>query len=963
MSLRLRIVLLVLLAILTPAALLGYYLFEERESEIARTKQSLAALAAYAAENLGDKVSGTVQMLHGLSRAPDLNTEDKVACSQFLGDVLKRYPQYTGLLTIRPDGQLHCDSLASGRTLDLNDRAYFRQARAGTEPAFEVVFGRITGVAVLQVAYPARDSRGELMYVLLASLNLVQFSARFATASPHPRMEVLIWDNRGTVMARYPDDGPKKLAGSGQAQSALYRFAHAGASGAGTELPGPDGAVKIWALGVLPTSAGGGVRFTLGIPRAILLADIDNRLRQALAILAGASLLAFLGALTFAELSIRRHLARITGAAARQGAGDFSARIAVPYPRGDLGDLMATLDATAQSVQEQQTEIERTSEEVRRTNRTLKVLSGINSTIVRVRNRDDLLTETCRIAVDDGQFPIAWAGLVDRGSLQLEPLAWRGVSQAHMESVSIAAADASSVVSIALRDQRPVVVNDIASDTRVFTRQAALDVGSRSLAVFPLMVSGHAAGVLVLHAREVGFFDAPEVKLLNELAGDVAFALEYIEKSDRLEYLAYYDPLTGLANRVLFQQHLEQTLKLAAREGRGIALVLADMERFRSINDTFGRSAGDDLLKQIAARATLQVSEERALARIGADHFAFIVAEEGGLDGLATRIDQIHRDVFGKPVLVGGTELRVAARFGVARFPHDGPDADTLFRNAEAALKQAQQTGERYLAYAPKMTEQIAQRLALENSLRLALENEQFVLHYQPKVDLETQRIVGIEALIRWQSPDSGLVAPMRFIPLLEETGLILQVGAWALRQAALDHRSWFEDGLNPPRVAVNVSAIQLRQRDFVGALQQAIGVGVVPVCIDLEITESLMMEDVADTIDKLNELRKLGVSIAIDDFGTGYSSLAYLGKLPVQTLKIDRTFIMTMLSDTDTTRMVSTIISLAHSLRLVVVAEGVETQEQAKMLRLLRCDQMQGYLFSRPVPKQELAQLLRQHA
>ena len=201
-------------------------------------------------------------------------------------------------------------------------------------------------------------------------------------------------------------------------------------------------------------------------------------------------------------------------------------------------------------------------------------------------------------------------------------------------------------------------------------------------------------------------------------------------------------------------------------------------------------------------------------------------------------------------------------------------------------------------------------------------------------------------------------MAPMRLIPLLKETGLTLQVGAWALRQAALDHRGWCEEGLNPPRVAV-----QLRQRDFVGALQQAISVGVVPVCIDLEITESLMMEDVADTIEKLNQVRKPGVSIAIDDFGTGYSSLAYLGKLPVQTLKIDRAFIMTMQSDIDTMRMVSTIISLAHSLRLVVVVECVETDEQAEMLRLQRCDQMQGYLFSRPVPAHEMAQLLQRQA
>ena len=233
----------------------------------------------------------------------------------------------------------------------------------------------------------------------------------------------------------------------------------------------------------------------------------------------------------------------------------------------------------------------------------------------------------------------------------------------------------------------------------------------------------------------------------------------------------------------------------------------------------------------------------------------------------------------------------------------------------------------------------------------------------QPRFTLETRRIVAIEALIRWQSPELSLVAPMRFTPLWEETGLILQVGAWALRQAALDHRGWCEEGLNPPRVAVNVSAVQLRQRDFVGALQQAISVGVVPVCIDLEITESLMMEDVADTIEKLNQVRKPGVSVAIHDFGTGYSSLAYLGELQVQTLKIDRAFIMSMQSDIDTMRLLSTIISLVHSLRLVVVAEGVKTDVQAELLRLQRCDQMQGYLFSRPVPAHELAQLLQRQA
>jgi EAL domain-containing protein (putative c-di-GMP-specific phosphodiesterase class I) len=243
--------------------------------------------------------------------------------------------------------------------------------------------------------------------------------------------------------------------------------------------------------------------------------------------------------------------------------------------------------------------------------------------------------------------------------------------------------------------------------------------------------------------------------------------------------------------------------------------------------------------------------------------------------------------------------------------------------------------------------------------MRLALERVEFVLHYQPKVDMDLKTLRGAEALIRWQSPELGLVPPMKFIPLLEETGLILQVGAWALARAAMDHRAWFERGLKPPRIGVNVSAIQLRQRDFVATVEHSILEGLAPAAIDLEITESLVMEDIKTTIGKLNDVRKLRVGVAIDDFGTGYSSLAYLAQLPIETLKIDRSFVVSMLEDANNAALVQTIISLAHSLRLNVVAEGVETEEQANFLRLLRCDQLQGYFFSKPLPAAEFAAFL----
>ncbi len=472
------------------------------------------------------------------------------------------------------------------------------------------------------------------------------------------------------------------------------------------------------------------------------------------------------------------------------------------------------------------------------------------------------------------------------------------------------------------------------------------------------LVGGVPVGVLNLYAGELGFFDGEELGLLVGLAGNISFGLEHIESEEKVRYLAYYDSLTGLANRTLFLERLAQYVSTAGREQHQLALVIVNIERFKTINDTFGRQAGDALLKQVVGRLLELAKDPNRLARVGADHFAVVVPNLKHEESLVRGLEQGSRCIDGDPYAVTGTELRISTRSGVALFPGDGNDADTLFRNAEAALKKSS-SGDRYLFYTNQMTERIAEKVALENKLRQALEKDEFVLYYQPKVDVDTRRVVSAEALIRWRSPELGLVPPLEFIPLLEETGLILQVGSWALKRASLDHRGWVEQALKAPRIAVNVSPIQLRQRDFVDILKQTIIGGAKPPGIDLEITEGVVMEDIQANIEKLTAVHALGLNIAIDDFGTGYSSLAYLAKLPVQSLKIDRSFIIAMVEDPDTMTLVSTIISLAHSLRLKVVAEGVDSEDQAKHLRRLRCDEMQGYLFSKPLPLDELTALL----
>ena len=608
---------------------------------------------------------------------------------------------------------------------------------------------------------------------------------------------------------------------------------------------------------------------------------------------------------------------------------------------------------------------------IQRLNRVYAMLSGINALIVRVQNREDLFREACRVAVEHGQFRAAWVGLVDQAAARIQPMAWCGTDDDYIARVpmSLVERDPSgngrllSLAAEAVLEGRAVVVDDLQSDPRVRLKDDARERGLRSLAVLPLPVGGRFAGVLALYASEPGFFDAAEIKLLLELASDIAFALDHIEKAERLNYLAYFDALTGLANRSLLHERLTQHIESARRERHKLAVLVINVDRFKAINDTLGRQAGDQLLQQLAQRYQQDTRDGAWYARIEADHFALVLPDLKSEEELARRIEANYQAQFGPPFQAGEAELRISARFGIAMFPNDGGDAEALLRNAEAAGKKARTSGERYLFYAQEMTDKIAGSLALENKLRQALERDEFVLYYQPKVDAASRRILGVEALIRWRSPEMGLVPPMQFIPLMEETGLIRDVGAWALRQAALDHLH-LQTVLGPlgmavPRIAVNVSPVQLRRSDFVDTVRAAIELGAQPTGIDLEITESLIMEDTEVNIEKLKRLRGFGLSVAIDDFGTGYSSLRYLAKLPVQTLKIDRSFVITMLEEADTMTLVSTVISLAHSLRLKVVAEGVDSEAQAAVLRELGCDEMQGFLFSRPLPLPDIQALL----
>lgn len=592
-------------------------------------------------------------------------------------------------------------------------------------------------------------------------------------------------------------------------------------------------------------------------------------------------------------------------------------------------------------------------------NRVYVMLSSVNMLIVQVHDRDELFRKMCWIAVEIGGFRMALVVLVDQATDTIVPFTSAGSDENLLAAVSKVLASPevgpSTLLARAIRDKQVVVSNDAKNDSRVLFIKEYSESGVASMAIFPLTVAEDVIGAFALYANEIDFFHEEEMRLLAELTEDISFALDHINNQERLDYLAYYDDLTGLANRTLFLDRITQYMHNADSGRHKLALFLIDLERFRNINDSLGQRAGDDLLLQVAEWLKSNVGDATLLARLDADHFAVLLPEVRQQGNVARLLDKKMQAFQLHPFHLHDSVLRISFKAGVAIYPDNGADADTLFKKAEAALKKAKERGSPYLFYTQQMTEALAGKLTLENQLHQALEQQEFVLHYQPKLNLASGKMTSAEALIRWNDPRSGLVLPSQFIPALEETGLIYKVGRWALHKAIADYLRWRAAGLVAVRIAVNVSPLQLRHPDFIAEIKQAISVDEHAASgLELEITESLIMEDIKHSIASLQMIREMGITIAIDDFGTGFSSLSYLAKLPVDTLKIDRSFIIDMTAGPEGLALVSTIINLAHSLKLKVVAEGVETDEQWRLLRLLNCDEIQGFLFSNPLPVEQ---------
>jgi len=426
---------------------------------------------------------------------------------------------------------------------------------------------------------------------------------------------------------------------------------------------------------------------------------------------------------------------------------------------------------------------------------------------------------------------------------------------------------------------------------------------------------------------------------------------------NRLNHLALHDDLTALPNRLMLNQRLDQALSRHRRAGTKLAVLFMDLDRFKVINDSLGHEAGDDLLCRVAERLRAQSREGDTVARVGGDEFVVLVENHENMMDVSACARRLIEQL-SVPYALGRTNCHVTASIGISIFPADGNDSQSLLKAADVAMYRAKQAGRNnYLFYSPVMNEHTVERLELESDLRHALERGEFLLHYQPKVELETGSIIGVEALLRWKHPLHGLVPPMDFISLAEETGLIAPIGEWALATACARNKAWQDEGLAKMSVAVNLSARQFADPMLLPKLKRIIGEsGLDPSCLELEITESMVMSHPAEAVAVLESLKSIGVQIAIDDFGTGYSSLAYLKRFPIDTIKVDRSFIRDIATDSGDKKITRAIIAMAHSMKIKVVAEGVETWDQLAFLRAQKCDAVQGFLLFRPLPEEEVA-------
>ncbi len=915
-GLRARLLWLVLLAVLPALGLILYTAHQSGQLAARQTVSEAQLLVRLAAADYERLVANTRQLLGTLARLPEVRGRDAAACNTLFARLKSGYAQYLNFGAIGPDAEVFCSAVPPIHRVNVADRAYFQRAlktRGFAVGDFQI--GRITKQPSVVFSHPGYHADGRLQTMVFAALDLTWLNQIVAKAQLPSGSTVTLFDSQGTILSRYPD--PEKWVGRSRKDAPLTQTILSTRSEGTAEVTGLDGVPRLYAFTPLRAGAtNSGVYLSVGIPRDIAFADVTRILTHTLAGLVLATLLVFAAAWFGGDVFLLRKIRALVDTTRRLGQGELDTRTGLAHGRDEIGQLAGAFDEMAATLHARNTEF-------------VRVMEALGDSEERFRG----LVETS----SDWIWEVDANGAYTYASPKVKDL----LGYAPEEVVGKTPFDFMPPEESA---RVGVLFADIVAARQPFERLEN--------------VNRHKDGRrVVLETSGVPILDRDGALLgYRGIDRDIT---DRKRAEEHLTFLAYHDPLTGLPNRLLLLDRLHQAMIEAARHERRVAAVCLDLKNFKNVNDTLGHDTGNRVIQAVAERLVAGVRAGDSIARLGGDEFCILLADIAQIEDVA-HVTQKIRAQLEQPLTVAGHTLHLTATMGISLYPADGADPEALLKNADIAMYRARERDEGYEYYAPDMTVNAAERLALENDLRQALARQELLLHYQPQVSLASGVITGVEALLRWRHPVHGMVSPAKFIPLAEETGLILPIGEWVLRTACTQARAWVDAG-RPLRVAVNLSARQFRQPGLDGLIRAVLEeTGLDPGTLDIELTESIIVRDPAAVTGILAGIEKLGVQISIDDFGTGYSSLSYLKRFPLDVLKIDQSFVRDIATDPDDAAIVRAIITMAQALGIQTIAEGVETREQLAFLRENGCGAMQGYYFSRPVPGEEISAMLR---
>ncbi|MBT9613338.1 MAG: EAL domain-containing protein [Burkholderiales bacterium] len=902
-SLRLRVLLLIAAAVLPWLWVTVDQAFSERRLAVEASQRHMLYLAQILSSGQREVIAGAQGFLQVLAALPEVTEGASARCQARLKNAHMNSRGYANIGVTDGAGTLLCDAVNSASS-NFADRKWFRETvRLRHFAVGDYVIGRLRGRPVLVVATPIPEGTPQPSRVVFVAIEVGWLERLLAEAKLPVGMMFSIMDAQGVVMARFPQE-----AGRVGKPNPIPEITQAiRAAGAGADI-GVGGGDYLFALDrVLGSADGGAVYVSASIPKSQVLAESNRALMRQLAVLGLLTLAIFVFAWFATERVVQRRIRLLIEAASKFARGDLTIRATVGRGAGELIELEHAFNDMAASVE-------------RAFNQNEKVMQVASESII--------VTDSHGIIVKVNAFTEKLFGyerdeLLGQSIQVLVPVHLREAHLRHMAHYQV----------------KPAV--------RSMGARQDLTARCKDGSEIPVNIS---LGPLV---TEEGRFTIAAVRDIRETKAYEA----------RILHQATHDALTGLPNRALFHDLLNRAMIQAQRDECLLAVVFLDLDGFKNINDTLGHDWGDQLLKEIAQRINAAVRRNDVVARQGGDEFTILLQGIQHVDDVLAVSRKILSAV-SEPVHLQEMELHVTASLGITIFPLDDTDAEHLLRNADTAMYRAKEAGRNgFQFYTAEMNAQAQERLAIETDLRRAIAQQEFVLYFQPQVDIASGRIIGAEALLRWNHPDKGMIQPAKFIPVAEESGLIVAIGDWVLRDACRQLRAWQLSGLPPLRIAVNLSARQFREPH----LPQRIA-GIMAECglenhgvLEVEITESLLMKNVEVARDMLKQLFDMGVRISVDDFGTGYSSLSYLQRFSLHALKVDQSFVRDIATGADGAVIAGVIVDLAHKLKLSVIAEGVETLAQLDYLEQIGCDEIQGFYFSRPLPAAAFEALVRQ--